>query len=123
MATNLPKKDISTNKTGEFFDVYNTPKSETLVPSNEYDAVRGFFMRKTNDNKTVSEGLTDTVMQIANLHNVAPMDIIQEFNEYAVTDIQQALVSLINQTRANTSILGFNKNKTPSVTAARNIIV
>ena len=51
------------------------------------------------------------------------MDIIQEFNEYAVTDIQQALVSLINQTRANTSILGFNKNKTPSVTAARNIIV
>ena len=50
-------------------------------------------------------------MQIANLHNVAPMDIIQEFNEYAVTDIQQALV-LINQTRANTSILGFNKNKT-----------
>ena len=29
-------------------------------------------MRKTNDNKTVSEGLTDTVMQIANLHNVAP---------------------------------------------------
>lgn len=123
MATNLPKKDISTNKTGEFFDVYNTPKSETLVPSNEYDAVRGFFMRKTNDNKTVSAGLTDTVMQIANLHNVAPMDIIQEFNEYAVTDIQQALVSLINQTRANTSILGFNKNKTPSVTAARNIIV
>ena len=123
MATNLPKKDISTNKTGEFFDVYNTPKSETLVPSNEYDAVRGFFMRKTNDNKTVSEGLTDTVMQIANLHNVAIMDIIQEFNEYAVTDIQQALVSLINQTRANTSILGFNKNKTPSVTAARNIIV
>lgn len=123
MATNLPKKDISTNKTGEFFDVYNTPKSETLVPSNEYDAVRGFFMRKTNDNKTVSAGLTDTVMQIANLHNVAPMDIIQEFNEYAVTDIQQALVSLINQTRANTSILGFNKNKTPSVPAARNIIV
>lgn len=123
MATNLPKKDISTNKTGEFFDVYNTTKSETLVPSNEYDAVRGFFMRKTNDNKTVSAGLTDTVMQIANLHNVAPMNIIQEFNEYAVTDIQQALVSLINQTRANTSILGFNKNKTPSVTAARNIIV
>lgn len=123
MATNLPKKDISTNKTGEFFDVYNTPRSETLVPSNEYDAVRGFFMRKTNDNKTVSAGLTDTVMQIANLHNVAPMDIIQEFNEYAVTDIQQALVSLINQTRANTSILGFNKNKTPSVPAARNIIV
>jgi len=123
MATNLPKKDISTNKTGEFFDVYNTTRSETLVPSNEYDAVRGFFMRKTNDNKTVSAGLTDTVMQIANLHNVAPMDIIQEFNEYAVTDIQQALVSLINQTRANTSILGFNKNKTPSVPAARNIIV
>ena len=48
------------------------------------------------------------------------MDIIQEFNEYAVTDIQQALV-LMTQTRANTSILGFNKNK-PHVTA-RNIIV
>ena len=80
-------------------------------------------MRKTNDNETVSAGLTDTVMQIANLHNVSPMDIISEFSEYAVTEIQQSLVSLINQTRANTSILGFNKNKTPSVPAARNILV
>ena len=123
MATNLPKKETTTNKTGEFFDVYNTSRTDTVVPSNEFDAVRGFFMRKTNDNETVSEGLTDTVMQIANLHNVSPMDIISEFNEYAVTEIQQSLVSLINQTRANTSILGFNKNKTPSVPAARNILV
>lgn len=123
MATNLPKKETTTNKTGEFFDVYNTSRTDTVVPSNEFDAVRGFFMRKTNDNETVSAGLTDTVMQIANLHNVSPMDIISEFNEYAVTEIQQSLVSLINQTRANTSILGFNKNKTPSVPAARNILV
>ena len=123
MATNLPKKETTTNKTGEFFDVYNTSRTDTVVPANEFDAVRGFFMRKTNDNETVSEGLTDTVMQIANLHNVSPMDIITEFEEYAVTEIQQSLVSLINQTRANTSILGFNKNKTPSVPAARNILV
>ena len=82
----------------------------------------GFFKRKTNDNVAISNGLTDTVLQIAMLHNVSPMDIIEDFNDYAVTEIQQALVSLINQTRANTSILGFNRNKAPSQVVARNIL-
>jgi hypothetical protein len=50
------------------------------------------------------------------------MDIIEDFNDYGVTEIQQALVSLINQTRANTSILGFNRNKAPSQVVARNIL-
>jgi len=80
-------------------------------------------MRKTNDNEEVSNGLTDTIMQIASLHGAKPMELIDEFNEYAVTDIQQALVSLLNQQRANTSILGFNRNKKPSAYTARNILV
>jgi FKBP-type peptidyl-prolyl cis-trans isomerase (trigger factor) len=50
------------------------------------------------------------------------MDLIDDFGDYAITEIQQALVSLINQTRTNTSILGFNKNKAPSQIVARNIL-
>ena len=61
-------------------------------------------------------------MQLANLHNISPMDLIDDFGDYAITEIQQALVSLINQTRTNTSILGFNKNKAPSQIVARNIL-
>jgi hypothetical protein len=122
MATNLPKSN-KPNATTEFFNQYDAPTDSSVVNANEYDAVRGFFLRKTNDNETVADGLTGTVMSLSNLHNVSPMDLIDDFTDYALTDIQQALVSLINQTRANTSILGFNRNKTPSQTIARNILV
>lgn len=122
MATNLPKSN-KPNATTEFFNQYDAPTDSSVVNANEYDAVRGFFLRKTNDNETVADGLTGTVMSLSNLHNVSPMDLIDDFIDYALTDIQQALVSLINQTRANTSILGFNRNKTPSQTIARNILV
>lgn len=122
MSTNLPQKDKS-NSTKEFFDVYNTPRAETAISSTEHDAVRGFFMRKTNDNKEVSAGLTDTVMQLATLHGIPAMNLIEDFEDYAVTEIQQALVSLMNQQRSNTSILGYNRNKKPSTYTARNILV
>jgi hypothetical protein len=121
MSTNLPKKE-NTNETTEFFDVYDTAQSTSIVNPTEFDAIRGFFLRKTKDNETVADGLTDTVMQLANLHNISPMDLIDDFGDYAITEIQQALVSLINQTRTNTSILGFNKNKAPSQIVARNIL-
>jgi hypothetical protein len=121
MSTNLPKKE-NTNQTTEFFDVYDTAQSTSIVNPTEFDAIRGFFLRKTKDNETVADGLTDTVMQLANLHNISPMDLIDDFGDYAITEIQQALVSLINQTRTNTSILGFNKNKAPSQIVARNIL-
>ena len=121
MSTNLPKKE-NTNQTTEFFDVYDTAQSTSIVNPTEFDAIRGFFLRKTKDNETVADGLTDTVMQLANLHNISPMDLIDDFGDYAITAIQQALVSLINQTRTNTSILGFNKNKAPSQIVARNIL-
>ena len=122
MATNLPKSN-KPNATTQFFNQYDAPTDSSVVNANEYDAVRGFFLRKTNDNETVADGLTGTVMSLSNLHNVSPMDLIDDFTDYALTDIQQALVSLINQTRTNTSILGFNRNKTPSQTIARNILV
>mgnify|MGYP001414732545 CR=1 FL=1 len=124
MATNLPPKDSDgkTVTTQQFFNSYNTARTETVVDPNEFEAIRGFFLKKTDNAETVSDGLTDTVIQIANLHDVSPMSLIEDFSDYAISDIQQALVSLINQTRANTSILGFNKTNAPSTHFARNIL-
>lgn len=124
MATNLPPKDNDgkTVTTQQFFDSYNTPRAETVVNPNEFEAIRGFFLKKTDNSETVANGLTDTVIQIANLHDVSPMSLIEDFTDYGISDIQQALVSLINQTRANTSILGFNKTNAPSTYFARNIL-
>ncbi|MBL18208.1 MAG: hypothetical protein CMC82_00040 [Flavobacteriaceae bacterium] len=122
MATNLPPKNNDSVSTGEFFSAYNTPRAETVVDPNEFEAIRGFFLKKTDNSETVANGLTDTVIQIANLHDVSPMNLIEDFTDYGISDIQQALVSLINQTRANTSILGFNKTNAPSTYFARNIL-
>ena len=124
MATNLPAKQ--NGNTQEFFDIYNNSnRRDTSVSTNEYEAVMGFFLRKTNDNKTVSLSLVDAIMQIANIHNINPMGLIDElnFDNLSLTDVQTIIISLINQTRNNTSILGFNKDRNSSPDVVRNIMV
>ena len=123
MSTNLPIKDE--NRTQEVFEVQDTPRADTNVPVNEYEAINGFFLRKTNNRRDVADGLTDAVMQIANLHNAQPMGLIDELelNDLELSDIQKIIISMINQTRNNTSILGFDSKKTANPSAVRNIMV
>ena len=82
----------------------------------------GFFLQKTDGNTTISANLADTVITIAAESGNSPMIMIDELEEYGITDIQQSIISLLNQTRNNTSILGFNKSQSPNNLVARNIL-
>ena len=103
------------------FDNYNEGKS-VVSTTNEFDAVKGFFLRKTEGNIDSALALTDTVLTVANLHGISPMQMIDELDTYSTTEVQQVLISMINQTRGNTSVLGYNKSQTPNQAVARNII-
>tara|TARA_B110000305_G_C19021107_1_gene439358 strand:- start:278 stop:640 length:363 start_codon:yes stop_codon:yes gene_type:complete len=117
---NLPSTKKTTTST-DVFDSYNTNESITAT-TGEYDAVMGFFLQKTEGNSTIASSLTDTVIQIATNLGDSPMIIIDELAEYGLTDIQQSIISLLNQTRNDTSMLGFNKSQAPNNLVARNIL-
>ena len=116
---NLPSTKTTTST--DVFNSYNTNESVTAT-TGEYDAVMGFFLQKTEGNSTIASSLTDTVIQIATNLGDSPMIIIDELAEYGLTDIQQSIISLLNQTRNDTSMLGFNKSQAPNNLVARNIL-
>tara|TARA_Y100000114_G_scaffold51739_3_gene47243 strand:- start:8859 stop:9308 length:450 start_codon:yes stop_codon:yes gene_type:complete len=103
------------------FDNYNEGKN-VVSTTNEFDAVKGFFLRKTEGQIDSALALTDTVLQVANIHGISPLQMIDELESYATTEVQQVLISMINQTRGNTSVLGYNKSQVPNQAVARNII-
>lgn len=117
--TNYPRTTTVTET--EVFSSFNDA-TNIAVTTNQFDAVKGFFLRKTNDT-TVANSLTDTVLQLSEVHGLDPMGLIDQLKEYGLTDIQQAVISLINQSRNNTSILGYNKNQSPNKNVARNIVL
>jgi hypothetical protein len=117
---NLPSNSTTVTET-DVFDSYNTNENVT-VTSGEYDAVLGFFLEKTEGNNEIANSLTDTVISIATNTSNSPMIIIDELREYGLNDIQQSIISLLNQTRNDTSMLGFNKSQTPNNLVARNIL-
>lgn len=125
---NLPESTVSTRNgntkatESQVFDTYNQTGEPIAVSTEDYDAVLGFFQAKTGDNYEIAGSLTDTVMNIAVISGADPMEIIDQLKEYGINDIQQTVISLINQTRNSTSILGFNKNQTPNHLVARNIL-
>jgi len=103
------------------FDNYNEQQS-ILTTVNEFDAIKGFFLRKTEGNTEVADALTSTILTVCNLHGIAPMGMIDELKDYDTSEIQQVFISMINQTRGNTSILGYNKSQVPNQAVARNVI-
>ncbi|MDB4378530.1 hypothetical protein N9Z41_02040 [bacterium] len=103
------------------FDNYNEGQ-KVVATTNEFDAVKGFFLRKTEGSIDSANSLTDTILTVCNLHGISPMAMIDELAEYDTGEIQQVLISMINQTRGNTSILGYNKSQVPNQAVARNVI-
>lgn len=105
----------------QVFDQYD--RNNTIAPTtNEFDAVKGFFLRKTNGDHETANNLADTIIQTASAQGISVMSIIDQLKDYDISQAQQAIISMINQTRGNTSILGFNKSKAPNPTVARNIL-
>lgn len=92
------------------------------VSGDEYDAVRAFFLNRTNNDKTAAEALTASILTIAYNRNIRPLAIIDEFKNYTSNDtFTAALMGLINSERRNTSRLGFAATPHQDQYVVRNI--
>mgnify|MGYP000034995992 CR=1 FL=1 len=76
------------------FDNYNEGQ-KIVATTNEFDAVKGFFLRKTEGSIDSANSLTDTILTVCNLHGISPMAMIDELAEYLNTFVDSYGLTLV----------------------------
>ena len=92
------------------------------VNSSEHQAVKSFFLEKTQNDNDASNTLTDTMIEIGAMEKVNVMELIDKLRGDTIDDIQLTLITMINQNRKQTSILGFSTSRVPNPSVVRNIV-
>ena len=122
MSTNLPLPQVAgtTIEVKEFFDKYYTTKIS--FPSNQIDAVVGFFTKHGFDQQSArSTGIV--LLNQARIDNVSVFELIDSLS--ALTDIQlsQVVAQILNSYRESTSLLGYRIAQVADEYESRNILV
>ena len=100
-ATNLPVANVEA--TIDYFSkIYDRPVE---VPQNTVDALYAFFIRRT-ENEETALALVDTIIVTALSSKMNPMVLLDEFRGLDELKLDAHLAAFLNQTRANTSMLG-----------------
>ncbi len=92
------------------------------INSSEHQAVKSFFLEKTNNDNDSANTLTDTIFEIGAMENVNVMSLIDKLRGDTIDDIQLTLITMINQNRKQTSVLGFTTSRVPNPSVVRNIV-
>ena len=106
--------------TRKFFNGHYV-QSINIDPS-EHQAVKSFFLTKTNNDEETANTLTDSLFEIGVIQEINVMELIDRLQTETIDDIQITLIAMINNVRKKTSVLGFGTNRTPNPTVLRNII-
>lgn len=122
--TNLPG-NINDNrstesKTRRFFNGFF--EEDIAVSDNEWDAVHGFFLGVT-DSPEAAAALSEAIITSSRQQKVSSIDLIQEFSKFSGLELDNVLALFFNSTRRNTSLLGFNQNRSPNQYVSRNVLI
>ena len=122
MLSNLPAQTStdSTTEVKEFFDKYYATK--VSFPSNQIDAVIGFFTQHGFDKQSArSTGIV--LLNQARIDNVSVFQLIDSLK--ALTDVQlsQVVAQILNSYREKISLLGYRIATTSDTYESRNILV
>ena len=117
--TNLPIVNPADNfdqRVQDYFTNYFT--SPISMTDMEYEAVKSFFVARTN-NEDAAAALTAAVIQAANELNIYIVDIIKEFEQAG--DLKSAIPTFLNLSRRTSSLLGYEADITPNENIARQV--
>ena len=124
--TNLPNTDLSTTqqnlsaeqKTKTFFDGYF--EQDVKISGAEWDLVYAFAKKKTQ-NEEAARSLAEAIVTSADALEDDPQAIIKQLSQYEGLELDQVLSLYFNETRRDTSLLGFSQTITPNKYVSRNI--
>ena len=117
----LPKqKKKSDQKVVEFFDTYFDKKLS--FPSNQVDAVIGFFTKRGFDNEAaVSVG--SVLLQQAKIDSVNVFQLLDTLKGLDSVQLSSIVTEVLNYNRSKTSTLGFKRTQQVEKLEKRNIVV
>lgn len=118
--TNLPPV-VSTDSSDEvrsFFDKYFT--HQITFPSNQIDAVLGFFLKRGFDEEA-AKSTAIVLLNQARIDSVNPLQLIDTLEGISQAELSQVVAEILNLYREKSSSLGFRLNVTEETFESRNI--
>ena len=118
--TNLPPV-VSTDSSDEvrsFFDKYFT--HQITFPSNQIDAVLGFFLKRGFDEEA-AKSTAIVLLNQASIDSVNPLQLIDTLEGISQAELSQVVAEILNLYREKSSSLGFRLNVTEETFESRNI--
>jgi hypothetical protein len=119
MANNLPSNN-STGDVKQFFDKFFV--HEITFPSNQIDAVVGFFLKHGFDPESArSTGIV--LLNQARLDNVNVFQLVDTLKKLNEVQLSQVVAQILNSYREKTSLLGYRIAPLADTYESRNILV
>ncbi len=118
--TNLPSQENtdSSQEVKSFFDKYF--RHQITFPSNQIDAVIGFFLKRGFDQEAArSTGIV--LLNQARLDNVNVFELIDTIKTLTDAQLSQVVTEVLNAYRDRTSTLGYRILTVEETTESRNI--
>tara|TARA_Y100000389_G_C17288096_1_gene426551 strand:+ start:266 stop:628 length:363 start_codon:yes stop_codon:yes gene_type:complete len=119
--SSLPKPPTTnTSNVTEFFDNYFTEK--IAFPSNEVDAVIGFFEKRGFENTSAISTATVLLNQ-AKLDGVKIFELLDTLKGLDNVQLSSVVSEVLNYNRLRTSTLGFRLTTSTNTAEKRNVVV
>jgi hypothetical protein len=121
MSTNLPSTQLdSTADVKQFFDKYFV--QQVSFPSNQIDAVVGFFLKNGFDTQSArSTGIV--LLNQGRADNVDVFQLIDTLKTLTDVQLSQVVAQVLNAYREKTSLLGYRVAPLVDTYESRNILV
>jgi hypothetical protein len=122
MATNLPSQSSSdsSKEVKQFFDKYYI--NQISFPSNQIDAVVGFFQQHGFDQESArSTGIV--LLNQARADNVNVFELIDTLKTLDDVQLSQVVAQILNSYREKISVLGYRVAGVADEYESRNILV
>ena len=118
---NLPPVTSSdtSDEVRSFFDKYFT--HQITFPSNQIDAVLGFFLKNGFDEQA-AKSTSIVLLNQARIDNVNPMQLVDTLKTLNGAQLSQVVTEILNLYREKTSSLGFKILTIETTFESRNIL-
>tara|TARA_B100001287_G_scaffold270227_1_gene268718 strand:- start:1436 stop:1864 length:429 start_codon:yes stop_codon:yes gene_type:complete len=110
----------SDQKVNKVFDQYFTGSQN--FPSNEVDAVVGFFENRGFE-KTAAISTATTLLSQARLDSVNVFELLDTLKGLEAIQLSAVVAQVINYNRPSTSTIGFRRDSQENLTEKRNILI
>ena len=115
----IPPKTDSSDDVKSFFDRYFT--HEITFPSNQIDAVLGFFFKRGFDEES-AKSTSIVLLNQARIDNVNPMVLLDTLEGLTEVQLSQVVAEILNFYREKSSALGYRLVNDDETFESRNIV-